>query len=51
VNSLLEPSQIGELLREAQTRWVVTTGPVPDTEIWNRVEIAIAGLPDLQGVD
>jgi fatty-acyl-CoA synthase/long-chain acyl-CoA synthetase len=48
VNSLLEPSLIGELLREAQTRWVVTTGP--DTEIWNRVEIAIAGLPDLQGV-
>ena len=50
VNPLLDGKQMGELLRAAKTRWVVTTGPAPDPEIWDRVASAIAGCPGLRGV-
>jgi len=50
INPLLEGSQMGQLLQAANTRWVVTIGPRPDPEIWQRVEGATAGLEGLQGV-
>ncbi|PLW69708.1 acyl-CoA synthetase [Pseudohalioglobus lutimaris] len=54
VNTLLEGEQMGELLRAADTRWLITLGPYPVSEIWDRVESALrspqaAGL-NLQGI-
>ncbi len=51
VNSLLEGEQMGELLRAADTRWLVTLAPTPDPEIWQRVETALkGGSGNLQGI-
>jgi len=50
INPLLEGSQMGQLLQAANTRWIVTVGPQPDPEIWQRVAVATAELAGLQGV-
>jgi fatty-acyl-CoA synthase/long-chain acyl-CoA synthetase len=50
VNPLLEAGQMGQLLRAADTRWVVTIGPQPDPEIWQRVSQASAAVPGLRGI-
>ncbi|MEY9335278.1 acyl-CoA synthetase (AMP-forming)/AMP-acid ligase II [Pseudomonas protegens] len=50
VNVLLDGTQMAELLATAKVRWIVTVGPEPDAQIWQRVEGAIARLPGLQGV-
>lgn len=41
VNTLLDGEQMGELLRAAQTQWLVTLGPVPVSEVWDRVSAAL----------
>ena len=52
VNTLLEGGQMGELLAAAGTRWLITQGPSPQPEIWQRVETAIRSSDDmaLQGI-
>ncbi|HBO2549583.1 TPA: acyl-CoA synthetase [Pseudomonas aeruginosa] len=50
VNNQLEGAQMGELLRAAKTRWVVTAGVELDAQIHQRALIACRDLPDLQGV-
>ncbi len=51
VNALLEGEQMGELLRAADTRWLVTVGPDPDPEIWQRVTRALAtGAGSIRGI-
>jgi acyl-CoA synthetase (AMP-forming)/AMP-acid ligase II len=50
VNPQLDGQQMTELLRAANVQWVVTLGPLPDPDIWQRVTGAIAGLPNLQGI-
>lgn len=50
VNSLLESAQLGQLLQAARTRWVITTGPTPDDEIWRRVEAALPAVDSVQGI-
>src|SRR5271165_3249700 len=46
VNPLLEGAQMAELLRAAQARWIVTTGPKLEAEIWGRVAAALKCLGD-----
>lgn len=50
VNNQLEGAQMGELLRAAKTRWVVTVGAELDAQIHQRVLAACTDLPDLQGI-
>lgn len=50
VNPLLDDRQIGELLSLAGARWVVTTSPASDPEIWSRVEQALSACDGVQGV-
>lgn len=50
VNNQLEGAQMAELLRAAKARWLVTVNAESDADIWARVEVASADLPDLQGV-
>lgn len=50
VNNQLEGAQMGELLRAAKTRWVVTVGAELDAQIHQRVIAACADLPGLQGI-
>lgn len=50
VNPLLDGGQMGQLLRAADTRWVITIGPRPDPTIWQQVETASASVENLQGV-
>lgn len=50
VNPLLDGRQIGELLRAAGSQWLVVTAPMPDPDIWQRAEVAIAQCPSLKGV-
>ncbi len=38
VNPLLEPHQIAEILQTANTKILVALGPVPGTDIWQKVE-------------
>jgi fatty-acyl-CoA synthase len=42
VNPLLEPHQIAEILEAAQTRILVALGPLPGTDIWQKV-LAVRG--------
>jgi acyl-CoA synthetase (AMP-forming)/AMP-acid ligase II len=41
INPLLEGAQIGDLLRSAQARWIVTLAPHPDPELWKRICVAV----------
>ena len=38
VNPLLEPNQIAEILEAAHTKVLVALGPMPGTDIWQKVE-------------
>ena len=38
VNALLEPHQLAEILQAAQTKVLVTLGPTPGTDIWEKVQ-------------
>ncbi len=51
VNPLLEGRQIGELLRAAQARWIITLAPQPDPTLWERVAAAVpSARATLRGV-
>ena len=50
INPLLRPEQIAHLLDAAESRVLVTLGPMPGSDIWERVE-AVRGLyPKLETV-
>ena len=50
VNPLLSPHQLAEILRAANTKVLVTIGPLPGTDIWDKVQQLRAELPQLQTV-
>ncbi|MBN7796211.1 acyl-CoA synthetase [Parahaliea mediterranea] len=44
VNTQLDGAQMAQLLQAADTRWLITLGPEPEPEIWNRVSGAMAAM-------
>jgi fatty-acyl-CoA synthase len=50
VNPLLEPAQIAEILRAANTKVLVTMSPQASPEMWNKVQAIRRELPALQAV-
>jgi fatty-acyl-CoA synthase len=50
VNPLLEPHQIAEILDAARTTVLVALGPMPGTDIWQKVEQVRGGLKHLKAV-
>jgi fatty-acyl-CoA synthase len=50
VNPLLEPHQIAEILEAANTTVLVALGPLPGTDIWNKVEQVRAKLKHLKAI-
>ena len=50
VNPLLEPGQIAEILRAANTRVLVVLGPTPGSEIWEKVQHVRGELPNLKAI-
>jgi fatty-acyl-CoA synthase len=50
VNPLLSPHQLAEILRAARTKVLVTLGPRPGTDIWEKVQQIRAELPELKAV-
>ena len=50
VNPLLEPYQLVEILRAARTKVLVALGPVPGTDIWEKVLRIRGELPDLAAI-
>ena len=50
LNPLLEPAQLARLLRAARARVLVTLPPAPGAELWKRLSVELAALPDLKHV-
>src|ERR1700690_2253346 len=50
VNPLLEPHQIAEILEAAGTTVLVTLGPMPGTDIWQKVERVRGHLKHLKAI-
>jgi fatty-acyl-CoA synthase len=50
VNPLLEPHQIAEILEAAHTKVLVTLGPMPGTDIWQKVEQVRRHLKHLKAI-
>jgi fatty-acyl-CoA synthase len=50
VNPLLEPHQIAEILEAAHTRVLVTLGPTPGTDIWQKVDKVRGQLKHLKAI-
>lgn len=50
VNPLLSAGQIAEILRAANTKVLVTLGPVPGSDIWDKVQRFRHELPNLKAV-
>src|ERR1700743_520879 len=50
VNPLLEPHQIAEILEAARTSALVALGPVPGTDIWQKVEQVRGKLKHLKAI-
>jgi fatty-acyl-CoA synthase len=50
VNPLLEPYQLVEILRAADTRVLVALGPAPGSDIWDKVLRIRAELPGLAAI-
>ncbi|MCP3465256.1 acyl-CoA synthetase [Bradyrhizobium sp. CCGUVB23] len=50
VNPLLEPHQIAEILEAANTTILVALGPVPGTDIWQKVEQIRPSLKRLKAI-
>jgi fatty-acyl-CoA synthase len=50
VNPLLSPQQLAEILRAARTKVLVTIGPRPGTDIWEKVQQIRTELPELAAV-
>jgi fatty-acyl-CoA synthase len=50
VNPLLEPHQIAEILDAARTKVLVALGPMPGTDIWQKVEAVRKDLKHLKAI-
>ncbi len=50
VNPLLEAHQIAEILESARTRVLVALGPMPGTDIWQKVEQVRGSLKHLKAI-
>jgi fatty-acyl-CoA synthase len=50
VNPLLEPHQIAEILEAANTKILVALGPMPGTDIWQKVEQVRGKLNNLKAI-
>ena len=50
VNPLLEPHQIAEILEAADTKVLVCLGPLPGTDIWEKVEKVRGRLKKLKAI-
>jgi len=50
VNPLLSAAQIAEILRAANTRVLVALGPVPGSDIWDKVQQVKGQLPNLKAI-
>ena len=50
VNPLLSPLQIGEILRAANTKVLVALGPLPGSDIWDKVQQVKGQLPQLKAI-
>ncbi len=50
VNPMLSAAQIGEILRAARTKVLVTLGPVPGSDIFAKVQQIKDHLPDLRAI-
>jgi fatty-acyl-CoA synthase len=50
VNPLLEPHQIAEILKAAHTRVLVALGPLPGTDIWQKVAKVRGQLEQLKAI-
>jgi fatty-acyl-CoA synthase len=50
VNPLLEPHQIAEILEAAGTKVLVALGPMPGTDIWQKVEKVRGHLKQLKAI-
>ena len=50
VNPLLSPHQLAEILRAANTKVLVTIGPLPGTDIWQKVQQIRDQLPQLKAI-
>jgi len=50
INPLLEAAQIGDLLRSARAKIVVTLAPTPGTEMWQKLASQLDTLPDVKSV-
>lgn len=50
VNPLLAPQQLAEILRAAGTKVLVALGPMPGSDIWDKVQAIRAELPRLERV-
>ena len=50
VNPLLSAAQLGEILRAAGTKVLVTVGPLPGSDIWDKVQQIKGSLPQLKAV-
>jgi fatty-acyl-CoA synthase len=50
VNPLLEPHQIAEILTAADTKVLVTLGPTPGSDIWEKVERIRDQVPSLRTI-
>ena len=50
VNPLLSAVQLSEILRVANTRVLVALGPVPGSDIWQKVQAIKGELPDLKAI-
>ena len=50
VNPLLEPHQIAEILEAAKTKVLVALGPMPGTDIWQKVEQIRPQLKHLKAI-
>jgi len=50
VNPLLSAAQIAQILRAANTRVLVALGPVPGSDIWDKVQQIKAQLPQLKAI-
>lgn len=48
VNPMLEPAQILEILRAANAKVLVTLGPQPGSDIWEKVDAIRGALPNLK---
>lgn len=50
INPLLEPDQIADLLRAANTKVLVTLEKTPRTDLWEKCMAALPSLPSVQHV-